>query len=89
MNNEFVKVHNKPKPILLCAIMHRKQQQCKIEILQISIEFCTVSWFVLIMCEECSCLFTEQCHIMGLTHQKYLILIKNPVIVYCYFIVVF
>ena len=33
MNNEFVKVHNELKPILLFAWMQRKQQQYKIEIL--------------------------------------------------------
>jgi hypothetical protein len=36
MNDEFVKVHNEPKTILLHAWMQREQQQCKIETLQIS-----------------------------------------------------
>ena len=44
MNNEFVKVHNELKPILLRAWMQRKQQQqYKIEIIQISKQSCTVS----------------------------------------------
>jgi len=43
MNNEFVKVHNEPKPMLLRAWMQRKQQQCKIEILKICKESCMVS----------------------------------------------
>jgi hypothetical protein len=34
MNNEFVEVHNEPQSVLR-ARMHRKQQQCKFEILQI------------------------------------------------------
>jgi len=57
MNNEFLKVHNEPKPILLLAWMQRKQQKCKIENLQISKEFCTVSSFMLMICEECSCVY--------------------------------
>ena len=36
MNNEVVKVYNEPKAILLRAWMQRKQQQYKIETLQIS-----------------------------------------------------
>jgi len=36
MNNEVVKVRNEPKPILLHAWIQWKQQQYKIEILQIS-----------------------------------------------------
>jgi len=43
MNNEFVKVHNEPKPILLRAWMQRKQQQYGIEILQISKQSCKMS----------------------------------------------
>jgi len=43
MNIEFVKVHNEPKTILLCAWMQRKQQQSRFEILQISKQSCTVS----------------------------------------------
>ena len=43
MNKEFVKVHNEPKPFLLHAWMQRNQQQCKIEILKICKESCTVS----------------------------------------------
>ena len=57
MNNEFVKVHNEPYAILLRAWMQRKQQQYETEVLQISIQSCTVSWFVLKICEECSYLF--------------------------------
>jgi hypothetical protein len=41
--NEFVKVHNEPKPILLRAWKQAKQQQYKIEILQISKQSCAVS----------------------------------------------
>jgi hypothetical protein len=36
MNNEFVKAHNEPKTILLRAWMQRVQQQCKLDVLQIS-----------------------------------------------------
>ena len=43
MNNEFVKVHNEPTPILLPAWIQRNQQQYKIEILQISKQSCMVS----------------------------------------------
>jgi aspartyl/asparaginyl-tRNA synthetase len=43
MNNEFVKVHDEPKTILVCAWMQRKQQQYKIEILQVSKKSCKVS----------------------------------------------
>jgi hypothetical protein len=43
MDNEFVKVHNEPKTILLRAWIQRKQQQYKIEILQISKQSFTVS----------------------------------------------
>jgi len=43
MNNEFVKVHNEPKTILLHAWMQGKQQQSRFEILQISKQFYTVS----------------------------------------------
>jgi len=39
MNNEFVKVRNEPKPIPLRAWIQNKQQQYKIEILQISKQF--------------------------------------------------
>jgi len=62
--NEFVKVHNEPQSVLLGARMHRKQQQSKFEILQISNGSCTVSWFMLMICEEC-----KQYHIMGLMHH--------------------
>jgi hypothetical protein len=43
MNNEFVKVHNELKTILLHAWMQREQQQYKLEILQISKKFSMVS----------------------------------------------
>jgi len=43
MNIEYVKVYNEPKPILLHAWMQTKQQQYKIEILQISKQSCMVS----------------------------------------------
>jgi hypothetical protein len=43
MNNEFVKVCNEPKLILLRAWMQRKQKQYKIEILQISKHSCMAS----------------------------------------------
>jgi len=43
MNDEFVKVHNEYKTVLLLATMQWKQQQCRFEILQISKECCTVS----------------------------------------------
>jgi len=43
MNNEFVKVRNEPSEILLCAWMQRMQQQYEAEILQISLQSCTVS----------------------------------------------
>jgi len=33
MNNEFMKVFNEPKTILLLAAMQRKQQRCTFEIL--------------------------------------------------------
>jgi len=48
MNNEFLKVHNEPKPILLRAWMQRKQQHCKIEILQISKNSCAVSVMIFV-----------------------------------------
>ena len=60
MNNEFLKVHYESELILLHAWMQRKQQQRKIENLQISKESRTVSCFMLMICEECSCLFIEQ-----------------------------
>jgi hypothetical protein len=60
MNKEFVTVHNEPKAILMRAWMQRKQQQYKIEILQISKQSCTVSSFLLKIREECSCLFIER-----------------------------
>jgi len=44
MNNEFVKVHNEQKTLLLHAAVQWKQQQCKFKILQISKESCTLSW---------------------------------------------
>jgi len=43
MNNEFVKVHNELSEVLLCAWMQRMQQQYEAEILQISLQSCTVS----------------------------------------------
>jgi len=43
MNNEFVKVHNEKKTLLLHAAMQWKQQQCRFEIFQISKESYTVS----------------------------------------------
>jgi len=46
MNNEFVKVLNKPKAVLLCAAMQMMQQRCTFEILWISKQSCTVSGMV-------------------------------------------
>jgi len=46
MNNEFVKVLNKSKAILLHAAIQRKQQRCTFEILMVSKESCTVSGMV-------------------------------------------
>jgi hypothetical protein len=46
--NEFVKVHNEPKSILLHAWMQRKQQQYKIEILQVFKQSCTVSVMIFV-----------------------------------------
>jgi hypothetical protein len=46
MNSEFMKVHNESKTILLHALMQEQQQQCKLEILQISKKSSTVSVMV-------------------------------------------
>ena len=43
MNNEFVKIHNERKAILIRAWMQRNQQQYEIDFLLISKQFCTIS----------------------------------------------
>ena len=46
MNNEFVKVLNEVKAVLLLAAMQMKQQLCTFEILLIPKQSCTVSGLV-------------------------------------------
>jgi len=46
MNNEFVKVLNKPEAVMLCAAMQMKQQLCTFEILWIPKLSCKVSGMV-------------------------------------------
>jgi hypothetical protein len=46
LNNEFVKVFNESKAVLLQAAMQRKQQRCAFDILVVSKQSCTVSGMV-------------------------------------------
>ena len=55
-----MKVHNKPKAVLLHARMQRKQQQWKLEFLQISKEFCMVSVMIYVNDMQCMQLSIEQ-----------------------------
>ena len=55
-----MKVHNKPKAALLLARMQRKQQQWKLEFLQISKESCMVSVMIYVNDMQCMQLSIEQ-----------------------------
>jgi len=46
LNNEFVKVFNESKAVLLQAAMQRKQQRCAFDILVLSKQSCIVSGMV-------------------------------------------
>jgi len=72
MFNEFVKIHNEPNAILLCVWMQWKQQQYKIEILQISKQSCMVSVMIFVKAMRRMYLSVYRAYsvIMGLMNQK-------------------